>query len=99
MLYKNPQSNTLPLCSLLKKRRPMKHYIQKKCEKVGNYEMDSTLLLLKPHNLFSVNLTFSAVPNHAFSGTLHFPTCQGNFSHFSLQWHAYKLWFLLVWSR
>lgn len=40
MLYKNPQSNTLPLCSLLKKRLAMKHYIQKKCEKVGNYEMD-----------------------------------------------------------
>ena len=40
MLYKNPQGNTSPLCSLLKKRLPLKHYIQKKCEKVGNYEMD-----------------------------------------------------------
>lgn len=29
-----------PSCSLLKKRLPMKHYIQKKCEKVGKYEMD-----------------------------------------------------------
>lgn len=40
MLYKNPQSNTCPSCSLLKKRLPMKDYIQKKCEKVGKYEMD-----------------------------------------------------------